>query len=169
MANRQQLEEDARWKQLQNDRKSYFQGCNLTLFPNGEKEIWIGNEYGVMAITATGGPKGISIQIHRSVGSELLTVDCDHKDGIPHDTDYVTITQYRPDPASQAFKQWYGLRGWMKENQQHRAAYEEGKEFAKLDNVELTDEFIRLTTGTDETSQKAFRAGYWAHKAGISV
>jgi hypothetical protein len=87
-------------------------GVNVTLFPNGEQEIWLADDSGHgYRVTAHSGPAGLSLQISTFIGSPPMTLagnregDYECFSGI--DARHLEICQYKADEKSQAFKRWY--------------------------------------------------------------
>lgn len=168
MANREQLARDAAWQQLQDDPKSYFEGCELRLFPNGQKEIWIKGKQGGMCITASEGPMGLGIEVKPFLGNGPITIHHlsmtqEHTRGV--DTKHVSLTLYHSDEKSQAFKQWVDVNkrclnddgdGLVNE------AHEQGITAAKLKLLPSD------CPHTDGKAYSAWMAGYWEHKAGMT-
>lgn len=93
---------------------------SVTLFPNGEGEIWIQGSGGKgFRITASEGPAGLGLRISQFVGAPPMTimgnipadfhvVDADY-DAVPSlpDASEISITQYNRDERSQAFREAY--------------------------------------------------------------
>jgi hypothetical protein len=104
------------YRKLYADPTALFDGCSVTLFPNGEREIWIKDAadrgYG-FRIRASMGPAGLGLQVDRfSLGRPITpagneTIAEDWKPYAGPDLDNVSLTQYGFDERSQAFKAWY--------------------------------------------------------------
>ena len=74
---------------------------SVTLYPNGEPEIWIQTPDGLgVRIHAGNGPAGLGLQISRFVGTPDV-------DSLPDALGGVELCQYRQDARSQAFRRWY--------------------------------------------------------------
>lgn len=168
MANRQQLAANAEWQELQNDPRSYFGDCELRLFPNGQKVIWIKGKYGGFAITAGEGPAGLGIQVTRFVGAGPITISAnsvDNKTSLDFDASGVSLTIYHPDERSQAFKQWHAVdKMIIEETSCCKLAKIDGEQAARAG---LTPE--KCNTGTKGSPEhSSWMAGYWGLKAGLS-
>lgn len=88
-------------------------GAKVTLWPNGEREIWIQGSGGKgFRVTAGEGPAGLSLHISTFVGSPPITVtgnaagDYQPLPNMP-DARHLSLCQYNGDDKSQAFKRWY--------------------------------------------------------------
>lgn len=89
-----------------------FDGCKVTVRPNGKSEIWIQDKRGHgFRITAGAGPAGLRVTAARFAGGNAITMT-----GNAHGTEKpvggldmseVSICQYNNDEWSQAFKLWY--------------------------------------------------------------
>jgi len=98
---------------LYHNPEALFRDVQVRLWPNGSPCIWIQDARGHgVSLTASAGPAGFGLQIHRFVGGNPITVsgnlDDEHLTG--HSAgDYHTIElcQYNLDETSQAFKAWY--------------------------------------------------------------
>lgn len=168
MANRKELERNARFANLR-DGEEYFPGVEMTLWPNDEHGvIWVRDAKGrnaAFSIKISSGKSGLGVTIGKFAGGLPLTVSGNrHGDMEPIqsiDAYEVTVTQYFPDERSQAYKQWYGLHQ-SPENDTERAVYNQGIADAKLDEA---DHNFRIF---DDSYDKMWRAGYYAHFAGIA-
>jgi len=80
------------------------QRAAVTLFPNGEPEVWVTTDGGSdgFRVMFSAGPYGLSVTVRRFIGTEPLAVT-DNGEG----SGEVNVCQYRPDERSQAFKRWY--------------------------------------------------------------
>ncbi len=99
------------YAELFDNKRALFPKCDVTLFPNGTREIWITAGNHGLRITAGEGPAGLGIQIRRFVGGAPLSVSGNlSPDSAPmgvQDCEEITVTQYNSDDHSQAFKRWY--------------------------------------------------------------
>jgi hypothetical protein len=78
-------------------------GTKTTLWPNGEREIWVKSADGTQGFSVrfSEGPYGLSLQVN------FLHLRTPPDIRIEEIGTYVGICQYRSDPKSQAFKRWY--------------------------------------------------------------
>lgn len=91
----------------------FGRGTRTTLFPNGEREIWITNADGTasFSIVASDGPAGFSVRIKSAVGT--LPADAhvmtrrDYVTRIIEDVREISFTAYYPDAYAQQFRKWY--------------------------------------------------------------
>lgn len=88
-------------------------GAQVTLFPNGDGEIWIQGSGGKgFRITAGEGPAGLALHISTFVGSPPISVtgnasgDYEPIKDVP-DARHLSLCIYNGDERSQAFKNWY--------------------------------------------------------------
>lgn len=90
-------------------------GVSVTLWPNGEREIWLrdDNGRGGVRITASRGPVGMGIRISKFVGTGPLTVRAygdDYSDATnapSFDAREIDMVFYDQTEKAQAFKRWY--------------------------------------------------------------
>ena len=92
-------------------------GAKVTLWPNGESEIWIQGSGGKgFRLTASEGPAGLSIKLSTFIGSPAITIsgnatgDYAPIQNVP-EARHLELCQYNSDERSQAFKAWYQGRG----------------------------------------------------------
>jgi len=91
-------------------------GAAVTLWPNGEDEIWIQDRKGAgFRITASRGPHGLGLQISRFCGSPAMTISANGAGIGPNipairqfDASDIEICQYDETATAQEFKTWYG-------------------------------------------------------------
>ncbi len=85
--------------------------AQVTLFPNGQHEIWIKSQLGTFRITAGNGPAGFGITVSSAVGDPLTVAGVtDRKtySETQHDDVWeVRLTQPHADAYSQQFARWY--------------------------------------------------------------
>lgn len=90
-----------------------FGSAEVTLWPNGEPEIWIrGKGSHSIRIRASEGPAGFGLTISTHAGATPMSVrmyDKDYKDVVQRQDGVreVCLTAYNNDPRAQAFKRWY--------------------------------------------------------------
>lgn len=90
-----------RYVELYHDPSTLFHGVNVTVFPNGENEIWLKTADGLgVKVRVGNGPAGLGIQIDTFGGTPTLTV-------ASPDGTHMEVCQYRQDARSQAFRRWY--------------------------------------------------------------
>jgi len=103
----------AAYARLFDDPYSLFPGVKVTLFPNGEPEIWLDMGEGRgFRVTAANGPAaaGITVEsLHGVVPTDVAGAGADYRpepcnDGLVRPR--IEVLQYRPDPWSQAFRAW---------------------------------------------------------------
>lgn len=99
-------------------------GPRVTLWPNGENELWIQDASGrhSVKITASSGPAGLGITLRRHFGATPITLRAYNQDyksvlvgdlgnvqesPVVDDVVEVCLTMYNADDRSQAFKRWY--------------------------------------------------------------
>lgn len=87
-------------------------GVRVTLFPNGDRELWIqGTGAKGYRITAGEGPAGLSLHISTFVGGPPISLS--GNEAVTYDTfagpdmRHLDLCQYNSDDKSQAFKAWY--------------------------------------------------------------
>jgi hypothetical protein len=101
------------YTELFDNPKALFQNVKTTLWPNGVPEIWFSNDQGYgFRVAVSNGPAGMGITISRFIGTPGLTISGNQADSgwssfIGPDMQEVSLTQYKPDDQSQAFKRWY--------------------------------------------------------------
>lgn len=91
----------------------FGRGTRTTIFPNGEREIWIANAEGTISfkIRASDGPAGLGITITSAVGT--LPADAhvvrrsDYVTQITSDVREVTFVAHYQDAYAQQFRKWY--------------------------------------------------------------
>lgn len=101
------------YETLYDDPESLFEGCKVLLFPNGENAIWItGKDGSGIKITASAGKAGLGLRVCPSLGTPSITINGNREGDyeplrVADDAREVSLTQYKPDAKSQAFKRWY--------------------------------------------------------------
>jgi hypothetical protein len=101
------------YARLFDDPYSLFPGVKVTLFPNGEPEIWLdmGGNRG-FRITAADGPAAAAVTVeslHGVVPTDVAGAGADYRpqpcnDGLVRPR--VEVLQYKPDDWSQTFRAW---------------------------------------------------------------
>jgi len=108
-----------RYQDLYDDPTTLFKGATVTLFPNGENEIWVKSLDGMFSFKITGGmgPAGLGLTITRlGLGTDITVFgyggrnDSNLPAALPDVSD-VELVQYKHDERSQAFKAWVQKRG----------------------------------------------------------
>jgi hypothetical protein len=91
----------------------FGRGTRTTVFPNGQREIWISNADGTahFSITAGDGPAGFSVSIKAAVGTlpaeaHVMTRP-DYITKITEDVREITFIAHYQDAYSQQFRKWY--------------------------------------------------------------
>lgn len=103
----------AQYAALYDNPGALFDGVQVTLYPNGSREIWIQGQGGKgFRITASEGRAGLGIRINRVIGAPPITIngneakDSEVLQNVPDVTE-VTLTQYNSDVRSQAYRRAY--------------------------------------------------------------
>ena len=102
------------YEALFDDPKTLFEGVEVFLFPNGEREILVrdAKRGHAMRIKVSVGEAGLGLTVQRTTFGTALSV-CGNREGdyefvrLEDDAAELTITQYNGDERSQAFKRWY--------------------------------------------------------------
>lgn len=88
-------------------------GAEVTIFPNGEREVWIKSPEGDLGFTlhVSHGPAGLGLRVTAHTGRPMVTV-FGESNGEPADLEdkHLELCQYRADSRSQSFKRWYAHR-----------------------------------------------------------
>lgn len=174
MANRQELERQARFMALMNDPTSLFPGVRTTLWPNGDNKIWFhdtkGNGSG-LSVAASSGPHGFGLEIDTFSCSLPLTIsgnDADWKPVKQFDAKRISVTMYRSDVKAQSYKAWHDTDSDPNADldcfhgERYRLNYTEGRGAAKLGQP-LPESFDQLSV----QDANAWKRGYYAQKAGL--
>lgn len=156
MADRKALKRRAQFTNL--GETNVYGGVPMVLFPNGEEgEIWVSDGSLGFKIRVSKGSRGLSVSVSRHAGT--MPLSCNGED-----VSDVTVTQYRPDDKSQAFKKWYQLDAVspLDETADMKAAYAKGKADAAT-NDDPTDAYAEDT----EAERNAYLRGFWATRADL--
>ena len=76
-------------------------GARVTLFPNGEREIWSQTVDGLgVRVSVSDGPHGLGVKLDTMAGTPPITI-------ASPDGQHVELCQYRTTPKAAAFRRWY--------------------------------------------------------------
>lgn len=103
------------YAKLHDDPASLFSDVNVTLFPNGEREIWIQDEEGRgFRIRAGKGPAGVGLQISRFVLASPVGLSVSgnrvgdyERVRLEDDAAELEIVQHYDTDHAQAHRRWY--------------------------------------------------------------
>jgi hypothetical protein len=103
----------AAYQELFEDPTSMFEGVKVTLFPNGEPEIWLQSADGRhgVKIHASRGDAGFGVSVESFVGTKPITTFAGVTKGEGRDADRVEMVQYDSTPYAAAFRAWIEYRG----------------------------------------------------------